>query len=99
VFPYSLPTPENIVPPEPYDHSPLVQEVVDTLLSKFEKLPHTDRQVVIIASIEAIAWIAAMESASHCKKKGLNSEHAMERIEDYAVLFANNAIRDLAKSS
>ncbi len=79
-------------------HAPLVQEVVETLLSKFEKLPKTDRQVVVIASIEAIAWIAAMESRSFCKKNDLNSEAAMDRIEEYALLFAHNATHELAKN-
>lgn len=74
---------------------PLVQDMVDMLLSKFESLPKRDRQVMVIAILESAAWISAMESTSHARRRGSGKAGAEERIQDYRDLFETNIRRDL----
>ena len=74
---------------------PLVQDMVDMLLSKFESLSREDRQMMAIATIEAAAWIAAMESTSYSKRRGLGIEGATKRLNDYQALFECEGQRDL----
>lgn len=66
----------------------LVQEIVDVLLEKFERLPVVDRNTVVIASVEAVAWLAAMEVESCKAKKELTDADARKRFEEYIKLFA-----------
>ena len=85
------------MPTPNFEHSPLVKELVDTLLSKFEKMPTVDRNLVVIASIEATAWIATMESISYCNRNGLNKETMRERFEEYCKIFEATGAMDLGK--
>ncbi|MBV1900766.1 MAG: hypothetical protein KUG56_03740 [Kordiimonadaceae bacterium] len=66
---------------------PLVQEILDTLLLKFEELPIDDRNLIVIASIEAIAWIAAMECETFAENSIEEAGTAHRRFADYNYLF------------
>ena len=80
------------------NRSELVEEVVETLLTKFQTLPTVDRSLIVIASIEAIAWLASMESVSHCKKLGENDEHLQDRMNEYKKVFATCCDQSTPKS-
>ncbi|MBL4789206.1 MAG: hypothetical protein JKY60_09210 [Kordiimonadaceae bacterium] len=81
--------------PKYLDH---VHEVVSVVLSKIDKLPTADRSLVVIASIEAISWIAAKDVASHIRMKGYGSEEAEERCKTYVDLFELNLRRALPEN-
>lgn len=77
----------------------LVREIVEHLLVKFEDLPAAQRKQVVSASIEAVAWIAASESAVHCEKNGKNIREARERTAACHTFFAAELERDLINCS
>lgn len=77
---------------------PLVQDMVDTLLSKFETLAREERQLMAIATVEAAAWIAAMESTSYAKRRNMGIEGATKRLNDYQALFECESQRDIDPS-
>lgn len=83
---------------EQSEQSELVSDLVEHLLAKYESLPIDDRKNVVGASIEAVAWIAATESAFHCRKNGQDLSAAMQRAADCEELFATEIERDLADS-
>lgn len=78
-------------------HSKLVNEIVDLLLSKFEHLPPEERSMIAPATIEAAAWIVAMESTVYCKKNGCNGDEALARAAHFEQMFAAEIERDLAE--
>lgn len=86
------------MPAKNFEHSPLVKELVDVMLSKFEQQPAIDRSLVVIASIEATAWIASMESISHCKRHGLGPKEHRERFGQYCQAFATVGAIELEAS-
>ena len=69
------------------ENRPIVQEILDTLLLKFEELPIDDRNLIVIATIEAIAWISAMEAVAYAEKSDNEDETAHSRFADYNYLF------------
>ena len=77
----------------------LVEEIVEHLLGKYEALPLAKRKHVVSASIEAVAWIAASESAVYCRKTGRDMKDAMERAVACEKLFATEIERDLINCS
>ncbi|PCI59613.1 MAG: hypothetical protein COB37_11245 [Kordiimonadales bacterium] len=77
------------------DQDEMAQNVLNVVLSKIRQLPISDRSLVVIASVEAIAWIAAVETTTHCRNNGLDRTAARERIDEYAMLFVSNADRSL----
>ena len=66
---------------------PVVQGILDVLLAKFEQLPIDDRDLAIVASIEAVAWIAAIEAEVYSAEPGRTRKDAHERFADYNYLF------------
>ena len=76
-------------------HSVLVQEIIDTVISRFEALSVAERKQAANALVEAAAWFAAMETTTVCKKNGFNSQLAMERASDFEDLFSQK-IEDVA---
>jgi len=81
-----------------HPQSDLVEELVEHLLAKFETLPFSERKNVVYASIEAVAWIAATESAVYCRKQGQGIRKAMQRALACEQLFATEIERDLTCS-
>lgn len=82
----------------PAEYSQLAEEIVELVLSKVHRLPKEENSLVVIAAIEAIAWIAATETNNHCREKGKDSDAAMERAEEYSKLFASRVHHDLAET-
>jgi len=74
----------------------LVNEIVEHLLVKYEELPKADRKFIVSASIEAVALIAASETAAH---HGKNIHEARKRNVDCHKLFAAELERDLISCS
>lgn len=72
-----------------------VQEIVDAVIEKVERLPVEDRNLVLIASIEAIASIAAMESMAHSEGSSDDTAAASSRVAHYVNLFAASAEQNL----
>ncbi|MBL4835938.1 MAG: hypothetical protein JKY34_00045 [Kordiimonadaceae bacterium] len=66
---------------------PVVQDILDILLTKFEELPIDDRDLAVVACIEAIAWIAAMEAGAYAAESGKTRKDAHDRFGDYNYLF------------
>lgn len=85
--------PENIP-----THAEMVRDVMDAVLTKLPNIPAADRSLVVIASLEAIASIAAEEATFHCKEKGKDRTGAIDRIDKYASLFVANADRALPET-
>lgn len=81
-----------------HPHNDLVEEIVEHLLTKYETLPQEQRKHVVTASIEAVAWIAATESAVYCRKRGQDIREALMRTLECEKLFAQEIERDLATS-
>jgi hypothetical protein len=77
----------------------LVDEIVEHLLVKYEDLPLEQRKYVVSASIEAVALIAASESAVHCQKTGKDMSEAMQRAAACEKLFASEIEQDLIHCS
>jgi len=86
------------MPDEAPQHLEYMYEVVSVILSKIDKLPTSDRSLVVIAAIEAISWIAAKDVASHIRLTGYGSEEAEERCKIYVELFEVNLRRALPES-
>jgi len=80
------------------DYSHLAEEIVELVLSKIHRLPKDDPNLVVIAAVEAIAWIAAAETNNHCREHEKDSDAAMERIAEYTRLFTNRVQHDLAET-
>ena len=78
-----------------HEQSKLVKQVVSMLLTQFKNFPKVERSYIVIASIEALAWISAMETVSHCKEAKEGPEEANARIRQYSELFSSNAARGL----
>jgi hypothetical protein len=78
------------------EKSYLAQEMMMMLKFKVDQLPLLDPNLVVMAALEAAAWIAAEESAAHAKLTLGDSVSAMDRLDDYAKLFSRRAMRDLS---
>lgn len=85
---------EKDVRPEP----DLVEEIVELLLTKYETLPRSLRGQIVPASIEAVAWIAASETAAYCRSKDGTLAEAVQRNSDCKQRFAAELEKDLASS-
>ncbi|PCI59612.1 MAG: hypothetical protein COB37_11240 [Kordiimonadales bacterium] len=81
-----------------HEQSKLVKQVTGMLLTQFKNFPNVERSYIIIASIEALAWISAMETVSHCKEVNEGPEEAKARILHYSQLFSSNAARGLPEA-
>ena len=80
------------------EQSQLVKQVISMLLTQFKNFPNVERSYIVIASIEALAWISAMETVSHCKEANEGPEEAKARILQYSQLFSSNAARGLPEA-
>lgn len=80
------------------EQSFLAQEVVSIFISKVDKLPIVDPNLIVIAAVEAVAWIAAEESAANAKMNLRGKDVAANRVDEYARLFKQRALKDLAQN-
>jgi hypothetical protein len=80
------------------EQSSLAREVMDLFVSKVDSLPVLDTNLIVLAALETAAWIAAEESAAHCKIGLKNEVEATTRLRDYARVFHDRAQRDLAEN-
>jgi len=74
-----------------FDVDEWIKEVRHTVISQLSRLPRDDRDLVMIASIEAVAKIAAMEASKHSQDNGFSGEVTRSRINDYARIFAESS--------
>ena len=81
------------------DQSSLVEEIVAHLLEKFERLPTENKSLIALATIEATAWIIAMEVVTHAKTHDCKPEDLEDRTDKYAGLFASMIKMEVAKFS
>lgn len=80
------------------EYSHLAEEIVELVLSKIHRLPKEDPNLVVIAAVEAIAWIAATETNNYCRENNEDGEKAMERVAEYSRVFAARAQCDLTQN-
>lgn len=86
---------------EPNDacHRHLVAEIVEHLLEKFKRLPVGNRELIVLSTIEAAAWITAMETRAHVKKTGCDAVETDARTKMYIDLYASildNEMREVS---
>lgn len=74
----------------------LIEEVLNALKEKFATLPITNRNILAIATVEAAAMIAAVESDTHGQLVGYGRPEVEDRIQEYVDIFRINALRSLA---
>ncbi|MBL4790793.1 MAG: hypothetical protein JKY60_17665 [Kordiimonadaceae bacterium] len=68
-------------------HSTLITEIVGMLLTRFERLPTNDQSLIAIATVEAAAWIVAMETTSADDKSDERRLQTLENSKRYAEIF------------
>ena len=81
------------------DQSILVEEIVSHLLEKFERLPTNNKSLIAIATIEATAWIIAVEVVTHAKTHNCEPEDLEDRMEKYIGLFGSMIKMEVDKLS
>ena len=64
-----------------------MEEVFEVLQGKFDGLPTMDRNLIALASLEAIAKVIAKEVHTHAMILGHNRNMAEKRILEYSKLF------------
>lgn len=80
------------------EQSFLAQEVISLFTSKVDKLPIVDPNLIVMAAIEAVAWISAEESTAHAKMNLRGKDAAANRVDEYTRLFKQCALKDLGQN-
>jgi len=71
------------------DHRDLVSEIIEHLLEKFKRLPVHNRNLIILATIEATARVTAMETVYYSQKSNCSEDETNSRINEYVALYSS----------
>lgn len=77
------------------DRSILIQEIMDSLSVKFDRLEKVERSIVVLAAIEAVAAFTAMECTDFAIKNGTGLGEVNNRADTYVAVMAANIKRAL----
>ena len=77
------------------DRSELIQDIMDSLSTRFDRLEKSDKSLIVLASIEAVATFAAMECTDFAVKTGADLADANHRADTYVAVLAANIKRTL----
>ena len=73
----------------------LVSEIIAQLIKKYKGLAKTDSGVVMLATIEAAAYVAASETKMRVKNEGLTETEVAQRLDLYADVFKGRLVWEM----